>query len=257
MSDRLKARQPRLKLPHAAATAIQGALRHRGYEIQIFPSGDDRRLWRLLRARGITLVLDVGANAGQYASRIRKLGYEGRIVSFEPLDGPFAELERIARNDPLWEVHHFALGDVDGDDVINVAGNTQSSSLLPMLHRHIESLPDSQYVGKEKITIRRLATLWPDLDVVTHRRRIWLKLDVQGYELQVLQGADATLDEVDTVQAELSIVPLYEGNLTWRELDDWFTTRDFHLAGLEPAFEDSLTGELLQVDGIYIRNEPK
>lgn len=234
--------------------AIQAALRRYGYAIHIYPDGDDRRLSNLLRARGITLVLDVGANAGQYATRLRNLGYRGRIISFEPLAEPFAQLQRSAGQDPLWDVCQLALGDTDGEDVINVAGNTQSSSLLPMLRRHEESAPQSRYVGTQQITIRRLASIWPELEASNQRDRIWLKLDVQGYEMRVLRGADAVLEDVDTVQAETSIVPLYDGNLSWRELDDWLRARNFRLVGLEPGWEDLTTGELLQVDGIYTRD---
>ena len=253
MSADRERRRPRWTPPHQLGAAIQAVLRRGGYEVQIFPAGDDRRLARLLRARGITLVLDVGANAGQYATRLRRLGYRDRMISFEPLDGPFSELERAAKRDPLWEVRPLALGDTDGDDVINVAGNTQSSSILPMLGRHVESAPDSRYIGTQRVSVKRLTSLWTDLDAPRHRRRIWLKLDVQGYEPRVLRGAEAIFDDIDTVQAEMSIVPLYEGNVSWREVDDWFRARDFRLVGLEPAFEDPVTGELLAVDGIFAR----
>lgn len=254
MSDAPERRRRRWAPPRSVGVAVQAALRRCGYDIQVYPAGDDLRLSRLLHARGITLVLDVGANAGQYAIRLRNLDYRGRIISFEPLAEPFAHLAHSAERDPLWDVRQFALGDTDREGVMNVAANMQSSSLLPMLQRHEQSAPEARYIGTERTKISRLASLWPELDAARHQNRIWLKLDVQGYELEVLRGTETTLDQVDTVQAEMSLVPLYEGHPSWREFDDWLRARNFRLAGLEAGFEDPVTGELLQVDGIFVRD---
>jgi FkbM family methyltransferase len=197
-------------------------------------------------------VLDVGANEGQYARRLRGAGYGGRIVSFEPAGEICARLERAAAGDPAWEARHLALGEEDGEAQLNLAGNTWSSSLLPMGERHLRSAPESAYVGTETVPAARLDSIWPTL--VAGDDRVWLKLDVQGYELHVLRGAEAVLDGIDAIQAEMSFVPLYEGDVTWLALIDWLGQRGFRLAGLEPGFGDGYTGELLQADGIFIRD---
>lgn len=206
----------------------------------------------LLRTRGITLVLDVGANAGQYATRLRDAGYTGRILSFEPQGGPFRQLERCVRNDPGWEARRLALGDEDGRAEIHRAANTFSSSLLPMKDRHIDSDPTSFYVGSEAVATARLESIWEEV----HRPedRVWLKLDVQGYELHVLRGAQSVIKNIDVVQTEMSLVPLYDGDVSWRDLVDWLRDHGLRLAGLEPGFDDQQTGELLQADGIFIRD---
>ena len=110
----------------------------------------------LLDSHKISLVLDVGANTGQFARRLRSdLGYRNRIVSFEPLSAAFRELERSAHGDPRWEVFRLALGDTEEDREINIANNSCSSSLLAMLPSHLKSAPEARYVGKETITIKK------------------------------------------------------------------------------------------------------
>jgi FkbM family methyltransferase len=238
-------------LPPQLAAAIQNALRRGGYEVHPFPAPADQRRTTLLRRRGITLVLDVGANAGQYSQRLRDSGYTGRIVSFEPASASFALLERRARDDPGWEPRRVALGDEDGEAEFNLAANTYSSSLLPMRSRHLDSDPHSGYVGAEAVPTARLESIWKELCAPTDR--VWLKLDVQGYELHVLRGAESALEAVDVVQAEMALVPLYEGDVSWHDLVGWLQDHGLRLAGLEPGFEDPETGELLQADGIFVR----
>ena len=238
------------------AEGVQRTLRRAGYELRAYPpplalDPDDQRRALLLASREITLVLDVGANEGQYAQRLRATGYEGRVVSFEPLSEVHTRLEAAAAGDPGWEARRLALGSDDGEVELNVAANTYSSSVLPMGERHLQSAPQSAYVGTETAPSARLDTIWDDL--VRAGDRVWLKLDVQGYEPHVLRGAGAKLAEVDVVQAEMALVPLYEGDMPWRELVDWLAGQGFRLAGLEAGFGDSETGELLQADGIFLR----
>jgi FkbM family methyltransferase len=239
-----------------AASAVQTLLRRLGYELHPYPAPialepDDRRRSRLLASRAVTLLLDVGANAGQFAEKVRATGYRGRIVSFEPLSGAYADLSRASATDPSWDARRVALGDQDGTVDINVAGNLTSSSLLPMGDRHLRSAPESAYVGTEGVPAARLDTVWDEL--ARPGDRVWLKLDVQGYELHVLRGAERVLDRVDVVQAEMALQHLYEGDSSWRELVEWLEVRGFRLAGLEAGFEDPESGELLQADGIFVR----
>lgn len=232
-------------------------LRRLGYQVLPLDKGgltpEEIRRARLLRSLGITLVLDVGANVGAYADQLRRLGYGSRIVSFEPLAGAFAALERAAASDPRWECRQQALGSSNGTTEINVAGNAVSSSLLPIHDRALRSAPEAGYVGTEHVQVTRLDSIWPQL--VRGGDRVWLKLDVQGFELQVLQGAEASLRSIDCVQAELSFVPLYQGSPPFLELIEYLAARGFRLAGLEEGHDDVRTGEMLQADGIFVRIE--
>lgn len=247
----------RLALRERVAEGVQRALRRAGYELHPWQPGgeldeDDVRRSRLLGHLGITLLLDVGANAGQYAERTRRAGYTGRIVSFEPVAAAYEALAAAAAADRDWQARRLAVGDADGEAEIHVAGNAAaSSSLLEMRERHLASAPEAAYVASERVPTVRLDSTWDQL--VTNGDRVWLKLDVQGFERQAIEGAGDRLDEVAAVQTELSLVPLYEGAAGWREIVDLLSARGFELAGIQTGFEDVRTGRTLQVDGIFVR----
>jgi FkbM family methyltransferase len=213
--------------------------------------GPPRSVGQFLASRDFDLVLDVGASTGNYAWTIRSGGYEGRICSFEPLTAPFARLEKLADGDPQWSCLRLALGSEPGEAQINVAGNSDSSSLLEMGERHARSDPDSVYVGTETIQLSTVDEIWDR--VVRDGESVFLKLDVQGFELEALRGAERSLPRIAGVQAELSLVPLYEGAPEWTELIAYLQERGFHPERLETAFEDPQTGEVLQVDAVFIR----
>jgi FkbM family methyltransferase len=212
--------------------------------------------WRVrsdLRDRmQVDLVLDVGANRGQYAQAMREAGWTGPMISFEPLAGDvFDELSGYAAADPLWSTKRLALGAERGTQVLHVAGNTASSSLLEMTTLHSTAAPESAVVGSQGVEVERLDRVVDD--IAPEARRIWLKLDVQGGELTVLEGATGILDRVQVVEAELSLVELYEGQPLMQEVVDWLSQHGLHLIHLENGFADRTTGELLQLDGFFAR----
>ena len=204
-----------------------------------------------MRALEIDVVLDVGANAGFYAERLRRAGYCGRMVSLEPLSEAFGELQRRCAGDPRWTARRLALGDADGEAEIHVAANSWSSSLLDMGERHLRSAPESAYVTAEPVPVARLDSVWSDL--VRDGERVFLKLDVQGFELHVIQGAPDSLGRVEGLQTELSLVSLYEGDAGWRDVLDLLHGHGFELAGLDAGFEDPETGRMLQFDATLVR----
>jgi FkbM family methyltransferase len=206
----------------------------------------DTRL-RLLKEREVSLVLDVGANAGQYATRLRADGYRGRIISFEPLGAPYARLEAFAADDPNWETRRIALGAAAARKTINVSENSYSSSLLPICDVTVTAAPDARYVEEEEVEVVTLDSL----DIPA--RRNFLKIDVQGYELQVLRGANESLQRVLAVELELSLVPLYAGQALAPEICAFLREHGFVPLALEPEFSDPTTGELLQVNGLFVR----
>jgi FkbM family methyltransferase len=197
-------------------------------------------------------VLDVGAAVGNYGKWIREAGYRGRICSFEPLSAAFKQLERNSASDPLWECRKLALGPEPGTAEINVAGNSDSSSLLPMEKRHEQSAPESAYIGAETVEVSTLDAIWEE--VVGDARKVFVKLDVQGYELETLRGGANALPQIYGVQAELSLVPLYENGPLWMEVIDFLTEQGLHVAGIEAGHTDPRTGEMLQCDAIFIRD---
>lgn len=216
----------------------------------------DARMSRLLAHHGIDLVLDVGANTGGYGKSLREIGYRGDILSFEPLEQAHAELTQAAASDARWHIApRMAVGSEDGEIVINVAGNSVSSSVLPMHDAHAQAAPLSRYVGSQRVPLSRL-------DSVSHPalalgRMTLLKIDTQGYEMPVLQGAVGLLPHVQGIQLELSVIPLYEGQALYREMIDWLAGQGYELWNIVPGFLDESSGRLLQFDGVFFRNGGK
>ena len=233
---------------------IRQLMRGNGYDIIKFSPFSNliARRRQLMRHYGVDLVLDVGANTGQYVDALRNdVEYEGRIVSFEPLSAAYEVIRSKAGSDRLWQTHHFGLGDVAGSLEINVAGNSYSSSLLGMLPAHETSAPESCYIGKERVEVKRLDDIFDTL--VEGARNIYLKVDTQGFERNVINGARAKLPMIGTVQLELSLVPLYAGEMLFPEMLDFMRDAGYRLVALEPGFCDHASGELLQTDGIFRR----
>ena len=204
------------------------------------------------RSFAIDVVLDVGANIGQFAHGIRAAGYRGHIVSFEPLSAAYEVLTAAAAEDPLWDVvERCAVGARDGSAVINIAGNSYSSSLLPMLRLHREAAPQSAYTGTEDCPVITLDT-YIGRTFSDPTTAIGLKIDTQGYEAQVLAGLDQYRDRVKVIVCEMSLSPLYAGAPSAAELFQLLAALGYHCIALGPEFEDPRTGELLQVDGVFI-----
>ena len=220
--------------------------------IPVQPREEDFRHTKLMASREVTVLLDVGANTGQYALRTRNAGYRGRIVSFEPMRAAFAELSARVAADPAWECRRQALGSSAGESELHVSRNSFSSSLLEMEDRHLRTAPESAYIGTERISVLPLDSIWDE--VVESSDRPFLKLDVQGFELEALRGAAGSLAALQGVQCELSLVPLYAGAPTHKQVTELLEAAGFRLAGIEPALFDPETAELLQADGIFLRD---
>lgn len=205
---------------------------------------------QMLVQRGVDLVVDAGANVGQYAQALRAGGYTDRILSIEPLSTAFEELDRRTQADRNWSAVNVAVGSEPGMTEINIAGNSVSSSILPMLDAHSESAPKSKYVGLEHVNVTTVDELLEGMDA----RAPFLKIDTQGFETAVLLGASASLkSRLIGVQLEMSLVPLYGGQELFDSLLHRLLDAEFELWSLEPGFADRRTGRLLQVDGIFFR----
>lgn len=212
----------------------------------------DARIQALLAHHQIDLVLDVGANSGQYAIALRRAGYAGRILSFEPLREAWEQCTASASRDPLWSVApQMALGARDGRVEVHVARNSVSSSILPMHDTHRAAAVDSSYVGIENVDLRRLDGV--AREAIERASCPFLKIDTQGYEREVLEGASAVLDRLWGIQLEISLTPLYEGSPTLAEILKLMEQSGFVPQALLPGFSDLTSGRMLQVDGLFFR----
>jgi FkbM family methyltransferase len=232
-------------------------LRRLGYDVarHSIQTSPEAQLQRILQAQRVDLVLDVGANEGQYAKSLRNNGYVSRIVSFEPLGTAHAKLVEAGRGDPLWEIaERTAIGDADGSVDIHVAANSVSSSVREMLPEHLRAAPESLYVSQEKVPVARLDRAAEPY--MRPRDVLLLKIDTQGYEEQVLAGAARTLERAGALQVELSLVPLYEGQMLFLPMIERLEQLGFGLHALLPGFVDPQSGRTLQVDGVFVRRQP-
>ncbi len=192
----------------------------------------------------------MGAGIGQFGGWLRDAGYRGRILSFEPVRDAFTGLVERSDSDPAWAAENLALSDRDGESVVNVAGNLWSSSLLPMRERHLKAAPESRYVGQEAVRLARLDSL----GAIGPDDRAYLKIDVQGAEQAVLDGAAGVLDRIVAAELELSLVELYEGQELLPTLHERMRGEGFSLVWLGDAvFRDPASDEILALDGIFMR----
>ena len=234
--------------------SIRQALHAMGIEAHRFNPNTSplARLMAALRTFGIDLVIDIGANDGRFAKELRAGGYSGRIVSFEPQTDAHRRLLLESKTDSAWHVHSgCALGDRFGDIELNISGNSVSSSILPMLAAHSAASPESSYLGRETAPLTTLDSVAPPYLEGAHAP--FLKIDTQGYEWYVLDGALATLPKVRGILMELSLIPLYEGQRLWRESIERLEAEGFLLWRLQPAFDDPVNGRTLQWDGLFFR----
>lgn len=224
-----------------------------GIEIIKYPTPElDRRI-KLLKNYNIDTVLDVGANIGQYGSELRNIGFNGKIISFEPTSDAFKKLEKLAKTDKNWDVHNFSLGDFDGETEINIAKNSVSSSMLESLPQLTLSAPDAKFINKETISVKKIDSIFDELDL--KNKNIYLKIDTQGYENMVINGAKNSLTQIMGLQIEMALIPTYEGAITFEEMIEKLKSFNFNTTSIESGYYDKNTGKLLEVDGVFFKND--
>jgi FkbM family methyltransferase len=231
-------------------SSIRRALAGAGLEIGSYKGSFPQHRSVLLERLGIATVWDVGAHVGEYGSSLRRHGFLRRIVSLEPSDAGFVILARVAASDPLWFCEQVAAGRTRGRRALNLSRNGQSSSMLPIEPTHVDSEPSSAYIGSEVVDVVLLDDLASTLAPPPPHA---IKLDVQGFELDALRGAEQLLENCDLVEVELSLQKLYQGGADWREVVDHLTQRNFVLVNLERVHHDRRTGDLLQINGLFRR----
>jgi FkbM family methyltransferase len=223
-----------------------------GYDILHLPTHPTvRRQLDLLRANDVNLILDVGANTGQFVKRMRQWGYQGGFVSFEPLPEAYTQLELAASKDKSWKTVNLALGDFDGNAVVHVSKNSYSSSILDILPAHVESEPDSAYIADVTITVKKLDSIIDEY--CPAGQNLFMKIDTQGFEKKVLEGSVNSLHRIMGFQMELSLVLLYEGETLMQEMISIMKGYGYRLKLLEGGHMNYETGELLQVEGYFYR----
>lgn len=235
-------------MPAAVKQLVKKAMKRTGYEVI------RRRphLVDLLVFYGIDVVVDAGANEGQFAQELRSGGYRNRIVSFEPVPEAFEILERKAAQDGKWTAVNAGLGSEAKTVTIHVSRSTVFSSILtplPTLDRFAGAAVEDS--ARREITLHTL-----DAELPRHVRqgeRVFLKIDTQGYEREIVAGAREVLASLVGVQLELSLTPLYDGEATLAEMVSLLERSGMRMVLFEPVAYDLSRGTLLQVDCVFFR----
>lgn len=236
------------------AGLIRTVLRALGKDLVPYPPRrrDREQLVKVLAHHGVDVVLDVGANVGQYAGALRAHGYGGRIVSFEPVAAAHAQLERAARADPAWTpAPRMALGSEAGTLTMNVSNRTDMSSALATRAETLAALPKSYNVAEEAVPAARLDAVFDDH--VGEGETVLVKIDTQGFERNVLAGAAGVIDRIAGIQLEMSLRPLYEGEATYLELVDLLAEHGFEPVLILPGFFSKALDRQLQLDAVFFR----
>lgn len=226
---------------------IRDALQRQGRDLIRYP------LKHYFDTFKIDCVLDVGANVGQYALHIRSLGYQGRIESFEPLGSVSEKLRSKARQDRngKWNVHNHALGAAPATETINVHTRSTASSFRELAAN--EHANDSATVGQETVKIVRLDSIFSDL--CKPSENVCLKIDTQGFEMQVLEGAGSRLSDLKLIQLEASLVPQYQGESLIEELIAYLRSKSFVPIWLIHGHLQKPSLQLYQADVIFARTD--
>ncbi len=198
--------------------------------------GDTQQVWylrKLFALLDIDLVIDVGGNLGQFAGLLRdRVRYRGALITVEPIPAMAQALQRRFANDPRWALAACALGEQPGRAMLNVMQGHELSSLLQPSNAATDRLDKFNRLQQQmEVEVSTLGKLLREHPLAQGARNVYLKLDVQGYELQVLRGAHDALSRIVALQAEASVIPLYAGVPSYHEL-----MRDIDAMGFQLSF---------------------
>lgn len=209
-------------------------------------------LHNIIARHAIDVVIDVGANDGQFALLLRNEGFAGRIYSFEPVSSTYEQLRRIAQSDANWKVFNCALGERVGEAVINVSGSSDLCSLLDPNDFGKTTFPNIAVSHQETITMDTLDNFMAR-ENLAKEARILLKMDTQGYDLQVFQGARQSLGCIVCLLSEISLIPIYAQAPHYLDALGLYERQGFVPSGLYPVSRnDDLS--VIEMDCVLINN---
>ncbi len=206
-----------------------------------------RILGKLLTDLRVDCVIDVGANEGQYARLLRRLGFQGQILSFEPNPDVFEALRLSMRDDPAWKGFNFGLGSADAEIDFNIFEDSQVSSFLPASKRL-----SSKLLKSVRLPIRRFDVALPEILPDWKARRLFLKCDTQGFDLEVVKGSEAVTQAIFGLQSEIAVQSLYAGMPRYLEALQFYESQGFVLIDLW-LNNRTLTGGALEYDCLMRR----
>ena len=197
----------------------------------------------------IQTIIDIGSNEGQFIKEIETTLPGRKIFAFEPIPGCFKKMvaNTVSSNVTAYNI---GLSDIDGTTEINISSNLVSSSILQMEELHKSSYPESQYIKKETIGLKRLDTVFADIELTDN---ILIKVDVQGYEEKVIRGGEKTFSKAAALIIETVFEPFYEGQWLFDDLYTHLSARGFKFMGFADQVNSKKTGIPIYADAIFIK----
>ena len=208
---------------------------------------------KILNSLTINTVIDVGANRGQFALVASCCFPFAKIISFEPLKSSYLIFKKIFRNNANINIYNIAVGDREAEIPIHISNHDDSSSLLPIGKLQTLLFPGTNEKKTEIIKMQKLYNL---LNKAELQKQVLLKIDVQGYELKVLEGCDDLLELIKYVYIECSFLELYDKQALAHEVISFLEKRGFRLAGVYNVFYN-FNGISIQGDFLFARETTK
>jgi FkbM family methyltransferase len=233
--------------------SINNLLNKIGVKIIRYPNNDLLRRIKIINYLSINKIIDVGADTGKYSLELRTNGFKGDIIMIEPLSISYRYLTKKFRNDVGIKILNIALGDFDGNQILYISKNHHSSSLLKVNELHTKTEISSSCIGQEEVKVFKMDTIFKN--EFNENDKIFLKIDAQGFEKNILEGGALILKNITCIQLELSIEKLYEDSFLYDEIIIYLNKLNYKLVSLEPGFFDQVSGRLLQFDGIFIKSD--
>jgi FkbM family methyltransferase len=239
----------------------RGLMRRVGIDVAPWPHRPedgviDWGLAAVMRSRGINCVIDVGGNRGQFARRLRALGYSRRIVSFEPSPTVLPLIQAAAERDPQWTVRPVALSAQPGHAELRLHKEPQLDSMLNALPGVTDDIPLMEEIGTATITLSTLEAEFPGIIAGIQEPKVLLKSDTQGHDVEVLRGAGAKgLDPaIVAVLVELAPLPVYSGQPAMTTVMERIMADGFDAVAFEPLFESSDGLRMVELDALFMRS---
>jgi len=210
-------------------------------------------LLNVFSAKNIDCVIDVGANSGQYGTFLRKIGFKGHIVSFEPVKAVFVALESATKGDDKWICYNLALGDTNEDKSINVYRSTVWSSFLDANAFSKNIWQSLETAAPEIVKVVRLDDIFAELVSRTGCLHYFLKMDTQGYDKNVFNGSLESLTSIQALQSELSLIHVYSGMASAYDVLDEFHSRNFYISGMYPINREASSLAVIEYDCVLVK----
>jgi len=191
-------------------------------------------------------IIDVGANRGQFALLCRSLFPNAKIIAFEPLTKSAEIFQKLFINDANIQLMPCALGKQHAQMVMHISHQDDSSSLLPITQQ-AQVFPGTEEKDIQTVTVYRLDEILTKKDIISPAL---LKIDVQGYELEVLEGGQSLLQLFDMIYVECSFFELYEGQALANQVIAFLQNQGFQLSGFYNPYYDK-KGRCVQADLLF------